>query len=212
MARFVLSLVALLLLAATHLCLANEAPPLPPRKAPPPAQTSAPLVVAFDDAAREPRLEIPRAILGRLRASADDGADDGTRRVQGVSPWHTILGGIAISSALVLGGLWLVRSRSRTGAKAAGLLLAAAAVLTISGSLLWADIPPFGRGRPVPPPAAEKIVAGIPLSDKVTIEVVDNGEAIRLVVSKGQFAKVLTNGSPNNEKPTAPTAEPLPKK
>src|SRR5215470_12630267 len=84
--------------------LANQAPPFPPPQ-PPPA--TAAVVIVVDDKAREPTLELPRKLLSRLRASAD-GADDGTRRAEAAPVWRTVVGGLALSSALALGGLWLV--------------------------------------------------------------------------------------------------------
>jgi hypothetical protein len=150
------------------------------------------VVILVDDKAQEPHLEIPRKLLANLRVSAD-GADDGTRRAEARPRWHTILAGVALSCGLALGGLWLVRARYRPGAKAALLLAATLGLFAVGVDCLWANIaPPFGQpgSRPPAPAAPERLPAGVVLSEKVPIQVVERGEAIRLVVPREQLAKV----------------------
>jgi hypothetical protein len=210
-------LAVLILLAAAAVGSANVAPPAPPNPpAPAPIAPVAPVVILLDDTIKEPTLEVPRKLLMTLRASAADGADDGSRRGEASPAWHTILGGVALSSALALGGLWRVRSRARPGVKTVALLLAALGLLAAGTSVLWADIPPFGRGRPVPiPPPPVNVIPGPPgvtLSEKVTIKVVDTGDAIRLIVPRAALARVVESASPTSPSPGKAPADSAPKK
>jgi hypothetical protein len=200
--RVPLLLAVLAVVGAAAAVLANQAPP-PALLRPQPPPPTVPVGIVLDDKAREPTLELPRKLVSSLRAAAD-GADDGTRRAEAAPVWRTVVGGLALSSALALGGLWLVRSRGRGGPKALALLVAAVGILAVGSSLLWADIPPFPRGRPAGgPPPRPIVVPGIPLSEKVTVQVVD-GDAIRLIVSREQLAKVLEQSAPAKDKAPAP--------
>jgi hypothetical protein len=185
------------------------------RPPPPPPPPAAPVVILVDDKAQEPRLEVPRKLLANLRASAEDGADDGTRRAEARPAWHTILAGIALSCSLALGGLWLVRARYRPGAKAALLLLTTVVLLGVGAGCLWADIPsPFGRPRPRPPAPAEpeKLPEGVVLSEKVPIQVVERGEAVRLIVPREQLARVLEKSAPAKDAQPGRPEDPASKK
>ena len=169
---------------------ANEAPPPPTKRDNTPA--AAPLVVVLDDGVQQPRLEIPRKVLSNLKAAAD-GQDEDTRRAEALPRLHTIIAGVALSLSLTLGGLWLVRSRRRFSGAA---LLVAALALTAAGSVLGANVP-----APPPPPS---VPAGIPLADKATVQVVDEGDAIRLVASRKQLAGVMDKVRSEKEKPPQP--------
>jgi len=78
-----------------------------------PGQTpTIPVVVVVDDKATETRLVIPRKVLAAaLRADAGEPGD--TQRAEGLPALHLIVAGVALTVALALGGLWLVRLRSR---------------------------------------------------------------------------------------------------
>jgi hypothetical protein len=185
------------LAAARTSARANEAAP-PPDKPSPPA--AVPLVIVLDDSAKQPRLEIPRKVLSSLKASADGQEGDG-RRVEALPVLHTIVAGVALSLAFTLGGLWLVRSRRRFTGTGAALLLAAL-TLTVAGGVLWANVP-----APPPPRPADP---GIPLADKATVQVVDQGDAIRLVASPKQLAGVMDKLRGDRDK--QPSEKPAEKK
>ena len=139
---------------------ANGAPFRPP---PLPEAKSAKLVVVVDERVKEPRLVIPKTMMGEKK-----------------SAWletPTVVAGLALTFALVSGGVWLVR-RGTTRTVAAVVL--ALSVLALGGTALFADIakPPPPKVTPVTLPA------NIVLSDKVQVEFVDKGDEIKLLVSK----------------------------
>src|SRR5262249_37461385 len=88
----------------------------------------------------------------------------------------TAVAGIALAGAFVSGGLWLTR-RSRTVA-------AASLAFLILGGALMADIrvprPEKPKSTPVALPASLSIG-----SDKLMIEVTNQGEVVKLIVPKG---------------------------
>jgi hypothetical protein len=177
---------------------ANEA--APPRVKPDNASAAAPFVIVVDDGVKQPRLEIPRKVLSNLKAAAD-GQDGDTRHAALLPQLHTIIAGVALSLALTFGGLWLVRSRRRaTGAA----VLVAALALAAVGGVLWANVPP-----PLPP---TQLPAGIPLGDKATVQVVDEGDAIRLVASSKQLAGVMDKVRADRDKTSQPAEKPADKK
>jgi hypothetical protein len=176
---------------------ANEAAP-PPDK--PSLPAAVPVVIVVDDSAQQPRLEIPRKVLSSLKASAD-GEEGDTRRAAILPQLHTIIAGVALSLALTLGGLWLVRSRRRFTGTGAALLVVTLAVAA-GGGALWANLPP-------PPPMPDP---GIRLADKATVQIVDKGDAIRLIVSSKQLTGVLDKVRGDREKQPQPTEKPAEKK
>jgi len=142
----------------------------PPR----PKEPAFPLVIEADPKVAEAKLIIPKKMLGTLKGALDsEGAD---RYGSTVSPAHTIIAGAALALALTFGGLWLVR-KGPGGARSLSLLIGAVTFLGI-GALAFAN---SGPPRPI-----EK-----PRWDKVVIEVVDNGDEVKLVVNKAKLAKAL---------------------
>jgi hypothetical protein len=171
---------------------ANEAAPPPPK--PDRAPSAVPFVIVVEDGAKEPRLEIPRQVLSTLRASGDGNEGD-TRRAEGLPRLHTIIGGLALALSLTLGGLWLVRSRRRFTGTGPALLLAAIAIATVGGTLL-ANLPPPVEPKPTTP--------GVPLADQVAVQVVDHGDAIRLVGSQKQLGGLMEKGQAGKGTQPAP--------
>ncbi len=152
---------------------ANGAPLFPAPPALKPETKDVKFVVVLDDKATQPRLEVPRGLL----------VGPAPRRPGfGAANVPTVVAGLALSFAFVSGGLWL----SKRGRKVAASLLVVS-LLTFSGAA-YADLV-----RPRPKPKDKEITialpAGVHHSDKVTLKIVENGDAVRLVVSK----KMLVN-------------------
>jgi hypothetical protein len=159
---------ALLLLGSLSPVRGNEGPP--PRPAEPKA---AKLVVVVDERVKEPRLVIPRSLMGDKK-----------------SAWletPTVVAGLALTFALVSGGIWLVRrGTSRTVAA----VVLALSVLAFGATALLADVakPPPPKVTPVTLPA------NIVLSEKIQVEFVDKGDEIKLLVGKDM---VKSEAKPN---------------
>jgi hypothetical protein len=164
-------LAALALLALVEAARADISPP-PRRPSRPAGRKQVKLVVKVDRKVRKPRLVVPRKFIGtrgRPRAEAAP------------SRLPTLAAGVALSLTVVTGGIWLVR-RGKKGRFLAGALLAVSLV-GLGGAALWADIPPLGKRRP---PAARTetvaLPAGIQLSDELTLEIVERGNVVTLIV------------------------------
>jgi hypothetical protein len=158
------------------------------------------LVVEVDEKATQPRLVVPMTLL--LKGSGPPaGVIPGVPPPPGAPPRKegadagalglpTVVAGLALTAALVSGGLWLIRRGS--GRRFLGVLVLG--VLAASATALWADIPPF-RGRPKPPPPAPAktipvaLPAGVELSEKITLEFSVAGDTLRLIVPKGTVLK-----------------------
>lgn len=130
---------------------------------------------------REARLQIPRARLKELKVAA--GIEAGGAQSASFKSAGTVVGGIFISLAVVLTGLLLVRSRRglRVGRAAAAVVLCvcaagAAAVVT------YANVAPPPGIRPQDPGSLVKAVTGAPLSGSIRVEVVEEGNEIKLLV------------------------------
>jgi hypothetical protein len=182
--------------------------PRGPAKLPP---LTAPVVVVVDDKATETHVQIPRALLGQLRADAGEVGDPDTRRAEALPLLHLVVAGTALSLALTFGGLWLVRHRSRSPRSNVALLLIAVAALAVGATTLWANAaPPVPKPKPDSAGPDKVAAAGIPLADKAVIEVVDKGEAITLIVKSDDLSKVLQKSAPapaptKTDKPPEPS-------
>jgi hypothetical protein len=117
------------------------------------------------------------------------GADAGK---QGVT---TVVVALALTLAFATGGFWVVR---RGGSRYLAILLVLS-VLALGTAALWADIGPrpAPRPRPVPPqpqPAQVELPklhlpSGVVLPSKITVEIVPQGDEIRLIVPKAAVVK-----------------------
>jgi hypothetical protein len=129
------------------------------------------LEVVVDDKAKTARLVIPAGLL-----------TDDKRRADAGWPLPTILAGLALTLAFVSGGLWLARRGPARKAAAVVLLLA----LVAFGTAALTANPVV---RPQPEPKTITLPAGITVSDKFVLEVVEKGDTVRLIVSSSMVAK-----------------------
>jgi hypothetical protein len=123
---------ALLALVPAAVALANPAVwPKAERPEPRPKTAALPLTVRADPLTRTTTLSLPAATIREMRAELPPEGGDGAGR-PGVLPAHTIVAGVALSVALVLGGLWLARGARRRALVGFVCLLAAVAVVGVS--------------------------------------------------------------------------------
>jgi hypothetical protein len=178
MRRWTWAVLALLALSASSPSARGNLRVFRPSEAPPgPHQVK--LVLEVDDSVKEPRLQIPRALL-RLFPAAQP------RR--GAGAWHlpTVVAGVALTLAFASGGLWLLRRSPRTAA--AALLLA---LFALGGAALWANAPVF-QNAPAQAPDVLQLPTGIRLPGKIVLEVVDGGDSVKLIVNKSMVVPGYT--------------------
>ena len=134
---------------------------------------------------REARLQVPRTQLGSLAAAAglEEGGAAGARSGS-LGAAGTVIGGLFLSLSVVLTGLLLLRARRRVaGVRTAALLVCAG--LTAAGAGLTAA---YANAGPPPGYSAQdpgtliRAVSGKALNGSVRIEVVDEGNEIKLLV------------------------------
>jgi hypothetical protein len=102
------------------------------------------------------------------------------------NPNHLMAAGVALTLALGLGGVWLVRRPGRAATRGLVLLLAAGGTL-VASTVGWANVPP-----PVPPPQPPKrevVALPIAFDGNVTLEFAGR-DAIRLVLDKETYEKM----------------------
>jgi hypothetical protein len=144
---------------------------------------------------------VPRTLL--VTTNSDD--------QHGAAPSSPLVGGLALSAAIIVGGLWVTgRSRRRAGALVALVLL-----VTGAGAVLADIASPFGsrlgrgRGQRLPIGVEEPRLEALPLPASVSLpknikmEIVTTGETIRLLIP------AKPTGAP--AKPGAPRATEAPK-
>jgi hypothetical protein len=83
---------------------------------------------------------------------------------------RTVVAGIALTGAITMGGLLLVRGRRRL-LLVAGLIVSAGVVASIAS----ADLPPFRRPKPRPTDPPQIVVPAGGLTFPVVVEIVDDG-------------------------------------
>jgi hypothetical protein len=167
MRRWTLLPVCVFLALTVSTARGNEAPPPKPESIKIGAR-DVKLVVMVDEKAKTARLIIPQGLL----------TDDKRRSDAGVP---TILAGLALTLAFVSGGLWLARTRARKVAAA----ILVVALLAFGTAALYADL----VVRPKPEPKAITLPAGITLSDKMTLEVAEKGDTVKLIVNSSMVVK-----------------------
>src|SRR5262245_29943805 len=149
---------------------------------PKPKQATAPLVVVIDDKAGGVRLQVPRALLAELRDGYTPGA-------AGFSKFPLIVGGVCLAMALAGGGFCLMGRSDRVSVVGVILVLASIVFLSLSAAVAWGDDASTSQPAGVP-------LKGIPLVDRATIEVIEKGDAITLIVPREHLARVLEQVPP----------------
>jgi hypothetical protein len=168
MRRWILPAAALVLLGTLSAARANEAPPKPPPDTVKIGAREVKLVVLTDARAKDARLIIPAALLTDSKKRADAGLP-------------TIMAGLALTAALVSGGLWLARRGSVRKAAAVALVVS---LLALGGSL-YADV----SVKPPPKPAPVTLPAGVTLSEKLVLEVAEKGDEVQLILPSSAVIK-----------------------
>ena len=171
---------------------------------PPPGPVEVKFKVEVDEKAKGPVLQLPRGVTGvRVRPGGPKGppptskegkpvGEDGEEPVvlefDGAvaaeperNPNHLMIAGVAVTLALGLGGVWLVRRPGRSGTRGLALLLAAGGTLAIS-SVAWAN-----QAAPKPPVPAALPVA---FEGKIKVEIVPAGDTVRLIVDKETYEQM----------------------
>jgi hypothetical protein len=99
-----------------------------------------------------------------------------------------MIAGVALTLALGLGGLWLVRRQGRSGMRGLALLIAAGGTLAAS-TIVWANVPPPKNFDP-PPPVRERVILPVAFDGNVNLEVTFGGDTIRLILDKDTYDKM----------------------
>ncbi len=105
------------------------------------------VVIESEDSAREAQLWLPPSML----ASIDRGGATAGTTASGLPPVQTIVAGLALSLSLVLGGLWLVRTRHKIGTRAATSAAVVLATLAGTAAFALANLGPPRNYKPVDP-------------------------------------------------------------
>jgi hypothetical protein len=167
-----------------------------------PARTAKPkgidtsLTIRLDRDAKEAKLIIPRAELKHLRAELEqlDNGDDNTAAVSEVpGRLQTIVSGMFLSLALVLGGIWFASGKSRIpGGKTFGAL----ALLAFAGSAATYVFANAG------PPSEARSITGKMFSQSVHIYKFGYGR-VRLEIAEDHAGDgvALIVPDPEEEKP-----------
>ena len=186
-----------LLAATSATALANLANPDSPRKPSKSANVNARMSIEPSQEATEARLVIPRAVWRNLRAELE-GPDAGTQaaaltgaRFNAGGP-QTAMAGLFLSLAFAFGGVWLVRARKSLSGRTRTAALGVALVMLAGASA--ASIAYANAG---PPPVARSLTSKILIPDaqwygvygQVKVELVDEGDQIRLVLPKPKEKK-----------------------
>jgi hypothetical protein len=173
-------------------------PPTPKEK----AAIETTLDIRLDASAKEARLIIPRSQIKQLRAeleSLDDGSDDTAAVVRGagISRVQTVMSGLFLSLAFVIGGVWFVRSgRASTKAAKGGVAVIVILFVGTAATFVFANAGPPSEARSITgkmfTPAVHMYGFGW---GKIKLEVSDDDkDRVRLIV-------------PNPPKTTATPAE-----
>jgi hypothetical protein len=140
----------------------------------PPPLSDVPVVIVVNPRATEARLVVPKEFLGRIAAVQSDSP----ARVA-TSRWTAL--GVPLAASLAIAGLCLTGRRPRLPRSGLVLLLAVIVFGGVAASLAW------GRALlPDPPPP-------VLLNGKVTIEVVEDGNTVNLVLNRDMLKDLMPN-------------------
>jgi len=145
--------------------------------------------ILLDGEAKEARLIIPKSQVSKLRAALDemDGGGEPMAVASTSSRTQTIVSGLFLSLALVVGGVWFVRSGkvSSTAAKTA-IVLAVTAGLLSTASLVYGDIAPPTEARSITGKMFSQYVHELKQgSGKIKLEVSSTARSVQLIVPDG---------------------------
>ena len=163
--------------------------PRPPVPAPQPAaDKSVPMVIEVVDGKPAPaKLVIPKKFAGTMKAAIDANSDSAVAE-NAPSRLPTVLAGVFLMLSLAFTGLWVVRSRGIFGGKLVAGVLVGLGLLAAGTAAAWANRAP---PRLPPEPVADN-------SSRVIIEIVDQGETVKLILHKSQVAKFVPMAIPGN--------------
>jgi hypothetical protein len=181
--RLAAILLALLGLAS----LAQADIPSPRPKPAPPAPVidkndkSVPLTFETVEGNGPTRVIIPKKFAGPMKAAGLDTHSTDAIAEQPRSRMPAILAGLFLTLSLTFTGLWLVRSRGLVGPRTVAIILAGVAMLGLGTALVCANAP---APRPaLPAPIADN-------GDRVIIEVVEQGDAVKVIIAKSRVQKL----------------------
>lgn len=137
------------------------------------------LEVRIDDGVAEPTLVISKSALARINPA---GGETKTAGLTGV-PFGTVAGGAFLSLAIVFGGVWAARSKTRFGKTAAILLV----VASVGGATaIFADLAP-PRSIPIDQDLFVPQLAGYASAKgrvKVVVDETDRGSDFYLLIPR----------------------------
>lgn len=175
----VLLLVSAAILACTTRSYADLAPPPAAKKNNPTVQAN--LAIVPDRRTNEARLQISQETLRTLTAEvANVPQNQGLVQRIAQSSKSTITAGVFLFLSLSFGGVWLVRSGPNQGQKMIAMALLGAAVVGAAAVISNANIAPprIGEWNEL----SKALSAGRTTSGPIEIEIVPDGQGIRLVV------------------------------
>lgn len=186
-----LALLALMLASTATLAFADI--PNPNNRGASKSDLKTHLQIQTDDKVKEAKLVIPRSLLQQMQAQLDGGnpqTASAAARFFNMSGAQTVLSGIFLSLAFVMGGLWLVRARRR-----AERIPARAVALTLSLVLVGGITAGVAYANAGPPPVARSLTSKILIPElqwwgaggEVTVEVVEEGDYIKLVMPRREI-------------------------
>jgi hypothetical protein len=166
MRRWILAALPLVILLGAAPAVRADAAPMPGD----PQPQKAKLVIEVDAKAKQPRLIIPTSLMTPKKIPGQ------------VNNASTIIGGVALTLAVVSVGFWFIRKGPGRNVAAA---VAVVSLFALGVSALYADI---GPPRPKPP-VPVKLPADLQLQEEIMVEFVEKGDAIKLIVNKATPAK-----------------------
>jgi hypothetical protein len=138
---------------------------------------SVPVVVSIDDRATEARLIVPKKHMPSVAALLPN--DDTARADARLFRWPVVV--IPVAAALAVSGLWLTGLRPRLGARGLAVLLGVIVLGGVGAAIAW--------GHPPPPPPPPPLL----LKGKVTVEVVEEGDTVKLVLPRDMLKELVPN-------------------
>jgi hypothetical protein len=135
------------------------------------------------DGLREARLQVPRALLGKLAPAPAGvaGSLDGNQSVP-FRALSTVVAGLFLSLSFVLAGLVLVRSRRRVAGRAVAAVVICVVTAAAAAVAAYANAAPPVGWRVQDPGTLLKAVSDHPRAGSVRVEVVEDGYEIKLLV------------------------------